>query len=105
MTPGRLAAVKDRGCPPILACCGYRLASKNRLPPRPLLAAAAAAETIPSTDPAAPVERATPVNRDEATDTSAPPEAGAGSKPVASDDKVQRDNGDVRASDALPGGK
>ena len=67
--------------------------------------AAAAAETIPSTDPAAPVERATPVNRDEATDTSAPPEAGAGSKPVASDDKVQRDNGDVRASDALPGGK
>lgn len=36
MTPGRLAAVKDRGCPPILACCGYRLASKNRLPPRPL---------------------------------------------------------------------
>ena len=36
MTPGRLAAVKDRGCPPILTCCGYRLASKNRLPPRPL---------------------------------------------------------------------
>ena len=36
MTPGRLAAVKDRGCPPIFTCCGYRLASKNRLPPRPL---------------------------------------------------------------------
>ncbi|MBC7585299.1 MAG: hypothetical protein H7316_16265 [Tardiphaga sp.] len=67
--------------------------------------AAAAAETIPSAGPAAPVERATPVNRDEATDTSAPPEAGAGIKPVASDDKVQRDNGDVRASDVLPGGK
>ena len=66
---------------------------------------AVAAETIPSADPAAPVERGTPVNRDEATDTSAPPEAGAGVKPVASDDKVQRDNGDVRASDALPVGK
>ena len=36
MTPGRLATVKDRGCPPIFTCCGYRLASKNRLPPRPL---------------------------------------------------------------------
>ena len=47
MTPGRLAAVKDRGYPPILACCGYRLASKNRLPPRPLLAAAARARRRP----------------------------------------------------------
>lgn len=47
MTPGRLAAVKDRGCPPILACCGYRLASKNRLPPRPLSAAAARARRRP----------------------------------------------------------
>jgi hypothetical protein len=64
-----------------------------------------AAETLPSADPAAPTERATPVNRDEATDTSAPPEAGAGIKPVASDDKVQRDNGDTRASDANQGSK
>ena len=47
MTPGRLAAVKDRGCPPILTCCGYCLASKNRLPPRPLLAAAARARRRP----------------------------------------------------------
>jgi hypothetical protein len=47
MTPGRLAAVKDRGCPPILTCCGFRLASKNRLPPRPLLAAAARARRRP----------------------------------------------------------
>jgi hypothetical protein len=43
MTPGRLAAVKDRGCPPILACGDWRLASKNRFPPRPLFAAAARA--------------------------------------------------------------
>ena len=47
MTPGRLAAVKDRGCPPILACCGYRLASKNRLPPAPARAAAARARRRP----------------------------------------------------------
>ena len=67
--------------------------------------AAAAAETLPSADPAAPTERATPVNRDEATDTSAPPVAGAGIKPVASDDKVERDNGDTRARDANRGGK
>jgi hypothetical protein len=80
-------------------------ASSSGTTPTANVPAAAAAETIPSNDPAAPVERATPVNRDEATDTSAPPEAGAGIKPVASDDKVQRDNGDVRASDALPGGK
>jgi hypothetical protein len=47
MTPGRLAAVKDRGCPPILACGGWRLASKNRLPPRPLIAAAARSRRRP----------------------------------------------------------
>ena len=41
MTPGRLAAVKDRGCPPILSPLRLRLGSKNRLPPRPLPAAAA----------------------------------------------------------------
>jgi hypothetical protein len=43
MTPGRLAAVKDRGCPPILSPLRLRLDAKNRLPPRPLLAAAARA--------------------------------------------------------------
>ena len=47
MTPGRLAAVKDRGCPPILACGALRLASKNRLPPRPLFAAAARSRRRP----------------------------------------------------------
>ena len=41
MTPGRLAAVKDRGCPPILARGASHLVGKNRLPPRPLIAAAA----------------------------------------------------------------
>ncbi|MDB5655848.1 MAG: hypothetical protein JWQ94_3461 [Tardiphaga sp.] len=54
----------------------------------------------PSVDRAAPAEHTAPVNRDEATDTSKAPEAGAGIKSSASDDKVQRDNGDVRSSDA-----
>ena len=64
----------------------------------------AAASPAPSADRAAPAERTPPVNRDEATDTTnnakTAPEAGAGVKSTASDDKVQRDNGDSRASDA-----
>jgi hypothetical protein len=63
----------------------------------------AAAAPAPSADRAAPAERTPPVNRDEATDTTnntKTPDAGAGVKSTASDDKVQRDNGDKRASDA-----
>ena len=64
-------------------------------------AASPSTSPSPSADRAAPAERTAPVNKDEATDTSnRKPEAGAGMKSTASDDKVQRDNGDVRASDA-----
>jgi hypothetical protein len=35
MTPGRLAAVKDRGCPPILSPLRLRLGSKKSAPPAP----------------------------------------------------------------------
>jgi hypothetical protein len=61
---------------------------------------APAASPSPNADRAAPAERTPPVNRDEATDTTKAPDAGAGVKPAASDDKVQRDNGDSRATDA-----
>ena len=63
-------------------------------------AASPSTSPSPSADPAAPAERTAPVNKDEATDTTKAPEAGAGVKSTASDDKVQRDNGDVRATDA-----
>ncbi len=69
----------------------------------PSRSAPATASPAPSVDRAAPAERTPPVNRDEATDTTnknttKAPEAGV--KSTASDDKVQRDNGDVRSSDA-----
>ena len=37
MTPGRLAAVKDRGCPPILACGGEAPCEQKSAPPAPAL--------------------------------------------------------------------
>ena len=67
-----------------------------------------AAAPAPSADRAAPAERTPPVNKDEATDTTnnaKSPDAAAGAKTTASDDKVQRDNGDVRATDATGDGK
>jgi hypothetical protein len=70
--------------------------------------APAAAPAPAASDRAAPAERTPPVNRDEATDTtnnSKTPDAAAGAKTTASDDKVQRDNGDVRATDATGDGK
>jgi hypothetical protein len=60
----------------------------------------APARSAPSADRAAPAERAAPVTRDEATDTSKRPEPGAAVKSTQSDDKVQRDNGDQRATDS-----
>jgi hypothetical protein len=53
----------------------------------------------PAADRAAPTERSAPVNKDEATDTSKRPEAGADVKSTQSDDKMQRDNGAKRATD------
>lgn len=72
-----------------------------------LSAPPAAAAPARSADPASPAERAPPVNRDEATDTTnnAKGSDAAGVKSTASDDKLQRDNGDTRASDATTDGK
>ena len=66
-----------------------------------------AAAPAPAADRAAPAERAPPVHRDEATDTSNKTKApdAAGTRSTASDDKVQRDNGDTRASDATGDGR
>ena len=68
----------------------------------------AASAPTPSADPASPTERTPPANRDEATDTTndaKSPEVSAGVKSTPPDDKVQRDNGDSRASDAIVDGK
>jgi hypothetical protein len=63
-------------------------------------APAAAAPGAPSADRAAPAERSAPMNRDEATDSAKKPDAGTGMKATQSDDKMQRDNGNKRATDS-----
>jgi hypothetical protein len=67
------------------------------------VAPAPASGPPPAIDPAAPAERIPPVNRDEATDTTnetKAPETAAGVKVIPADDSVQRDSGDVRATDS-----
>jgi len=76
-------------------------ASRNAAP-------APASGPAPVIDPAAPAERIPPVNRDEATDTTndtKAPDTAAGVKVTPADDSVQRDSGDVRATDSTADGK
>jgi hypothetical protein len=47
MTPGRLAAVKDRGCPPILACGGEAPCEQKSAPPAPALRGGSARAAVP----------------------------------------------------------
>ncbi|CAN5222171.1 DUF1236 domain-containing protein [soil metagenome] len=66
-------------------------------------AAKSAPSAAPSADRAAPAERATPVNKDEATDTMNRPAADSGMKATQSDDKVKRDDSH-RATDTTHDG-
>jgi hypothetical protein len=66
--------------------------------------AAGATKSAPSADRAAPVERAAPINKDEATDTMKRSESGSDIKAAPSDDKMKRDNGTQRATDSTRDG-